>query len=86
MVLELWSKDTKKKTVFFVTHDVDEALILATRIFVLGQSPSHVIYECTLEQNKKRSRTELFENPELIEQRNTLIRYINRDIENRIGD
>lgn len=45
LVRELWTRDEKKKTVFFVTHDVDEALLLANRILVLGQSPSHIIYD-----------------------------------------
>ncbi len=42
LVRELWTRDEKKKTVFFVTHDVDEALLLANRILALGQS--QVIY------------------------------------------
>ena len=37
LIRELWAQEEKKKTVFFVTHDVDEALLLANRILVLGQ-------------------------------------------------
>lgn len=47
MVLKLWEKQEDKKTVFFVTHDVDEAMILANRIIVLGQSPSNIIFDVT---------------------------------------
>ena len=36
LLLEMWSGNGKKRTVVFVTHDVDEALLLATRIIVLA--------------------------------------------------
>jgi len=36
LLLELWRKGEKKKTVVFVTHDVDEAILLSDRIVVLS--------------------------------------------------
>jgi NitT/TauT family transport system ATP-binding protein len=36
LLLELWRKGQKKKTVVFVTHDVDEAILLSDRIVVLS--------------------------------------------------
>lgn len=85
LVLELWSKQEPKKTVFFVTHDVDEALLLASRIFVLGQSPSNIIYECSIPQDKKPTRETQFEDVEQLKLRNTLIRHINMDVVSRIS-
>lgn len=84
MVLELWAAQEQKKTVFFVTHDVDEALLLATRICVLGQSPSNVIYDVTIPPERKPTRETLFEDVEMMKLRNELIRYINRDVASRI--
>lgn len=84
MVLELWSQDQQKKTVFFVTHDVDEALLLASRIFVFGQSPSNIIYDCKIDPEKKPTRENQFEDLEILKLRNTLIRQINQDVSNRI--
>ena len=84
MVLELWEKDQERKTVFFVTHDVDEALLLANRIVVLGQSPSNVIYSCEIPEDKKPNRYTMFENPEIMSLRNTLIRNINMNVAERI--
>ena len=84
MVLELWSKEEKKKTVFFVTHDVDEALLLANRIVVLGQSPSNIIYECTIDEANRATRENQFDNLEVLKLRNTLIRYINQDVASRM--
>ena len=84
MVLELWKKDEERKTVFFVTHDVDEALLLANRIFVLGQSPSNVIYSCEIPDDKKPNRYTMFESTEIMMLRNTLIRHINMNVAERI--
>lgn len=85
LVLELWSKQEPKKTVFFVTHDVDEAILLANRIVVFGQSPSNVIYECAVPAEKRPTRETQFENPEILQLRNTLIRQINKDVAARIS-
>lgn len=85
LVLELWSKQEPKKTVFFVTHDVDEALLLASRIFVFGQSPSNVIFECKIPAERKPTRETQFEDVELLKLRNELIRQINRDVASRIS-
>lgn len=84
MVLRLWSSQETKKTVFFVTHDVDEALLLATRICVLGQTPSKVICDVSIPADRKPSREMLFEDVEMMKLRNELIRYINRDVASRI--
>ena len=84
MVLELWGSQEEKKTVFFVTHDVDEALLLATRICVLGQAPSKVIYDVKIPADKKPTRDTLFDDVEMMKLRNELIRYINRDVASHI--
>jgi len=80
LILQLWAKDEMKKTVFFVTHDVDEALLLANRIVVLGQSPSNIIYDCKIPDEQKATRENQFENIEVLKLRNELIRQINQDV------
>ncbi len=84
MVLHLWDKDEKKKTVFFVTHDVDEALILANRIVVLGQSPSNIIYEYTAENGIRADRNTLYDDERFMKLRNELIKCINSDVRDRV--
>ena len=78
--------DTKnfKKTVFFVTHDVDEALLLANRILVLGQSPSHIIYDVKITEELHPTRDTLFENIDMMKLRITLINQINKDVTTHI--
>jgi NitT/TauT family transport system ATP-binding protein len=84
LLLELWSKDKEKKTVFFVTHDVDEAILLANRICVLGQSPSNIIYECKIPDESRPTRDTQFEDVKVLKLRNELIGNINRDVKSHI--
>ena len=52
-LIGIWEKT--KKTIIFVTHDIDEALILADRIILLSDKPTRVLE--TIEINEKRPRT-----------------------------
>ncbi|HWE61549.1 MAG TPA: ABC transporter ATP-binding protein, partial [Chloroflexota bacterium] len=40
---EVWSVD--RKTILFVTHDVEEAIVLSDRIYVMSPRPGH-LYDC----------------------------------------
>ena len=73
-----------RKTVFFVTHDVDEALLLGSRIIVLGQSPGKIIYTCEISQENRPTRENQFTNPVFLEMRNQLIGHINRDVAEKL--
>ncbi len=42
-LLRIW--EMEKKTIMFITHDIDEALILSTRIIMLSSSPGTVVGE-----------------------------------------
>ncbi|MDR1773739.1 MAG: ABC transporter ATP-binding protein [Clostridioides sp.] len=84
LLLELWSQEEQKKTVFFVTHDVDEAILLGNRIIVLGQSPSNIIYDCKIKEEDRISRENQFDNIDALKLRNTLIQQINKDVVIRI--
>lgn len=51
-ILALW-KETRK-TVIFVTHDVEEALVLADRIAVLSQKPTRLIETIAIDASRPR--------------------------------
>lgn len=80
LVLELVLNSENEKTVIFITHDVDEALLLADRIIVLGQSPSEVIFDKVLDKDEKLRRGENGLNQKTINLRNELINVINKDV------
>ena len=51
-LLNLWQEYSK--TIFFITHDVDEALYLGDRVLVLSSRPGHIVE--TLEVDLPRPR------------------------------
>ena len=42
--LNVWKEN--RKTVIYVTHDLDEALYMAYDIHVLGGNPANIVYSC----------------------------------------
>jgi len=58
-VLQIWEKT--RKTILFVTHDIDEAVIMADRIVVMAQRPTFVleIEEVTLPRPRLREDPEV---------------------------
>ncbi len=81
LVLDLWQREgQRRKTIFFVTHDVDEALLLATDIYILGQSPSRVIYRHAFDRGTRRRRDSIYNDAAMVGLRNELIRIINEEI------
>jgi NitT/TauT family transport system ATP-binding protein len=51
-ILTLWRET--QKTVIFVTHDVEEALVLADRIAVLSQKPTRLLETITIDASRPR--------------------------------
>lgn len=48
---DLWIKS--KKTIFFITHDIDEAMVLGTRIIILSQRPGRIIRDMSLDYTRE---------------------------------
>lgn len=53
-LIRVWT--TYRKTVLFVTHDIDEAVYLADRVIALGGKPGEVKSALTLEVRRPRQR------------------------------
>lgn len=69
-LLELWRE--RRKTVFFVTHSVEEAIFLGTRVIVMGARPGRVIYDRKVWFKKGSHRstdTEIRSTPEFVAMR-----------------
>jgi NitT/TauT family transport system ATP-binding protein len=56
-LLELWAKKTMPtKAVFIVTHNIEEAVLLADRIVVLGRNPGHIRTDFRVQIPQPRDR------------------------------
>jgi NitT/TauT family transport system ATP-binding protein len=59
--LQLWLTDAlarERRTTVLVTHDVEEAVVLADRVLVLSPRPGRVIEEIEVDVQRPRSRTD----------------------------
>jgi len=56
-LLELWAKKTMPtRCVFIVTHNIEEAVLLADRIIVLGRNPGHIRTDFRVQIPQPRDR------------------------------
>lgn len=86
LLLEIWSSSTPKKSVVFVTHDVDEALYLADRVVMLGASPGRVIAELAIPFARPRQRRALVNTVEFQQLRQQIEDRFQQDILDRIEE
>jgi NitT/TauT family transport system ATP-binding protein len=52
-LLELWS--ATGKTIFFITHSIDEAVYMADRVVVMGARPGRIVEEIAVDLPRPRS-------------------------------
>lgn len=62
-LLDLWEKN--RRSVLFITHSIEEALLLSDRIVLLSARPASVLYELKVPFARPR-RTEITEDPEFL--------------------
>ncbi len=74
-LLKIWSQD--RQTVFMITHDVDEAILLADRIFLMTNGPEARIAEAVeIDLPRPRSRGEIVKHPHFYTLRNYLVDFL----------
>ncbi|MBI5904023.1 MAG: ABC transporter ATP-binding protein [Deltaproteobacteria bacterium] len=67
LLLEVWGSSDPRKTVVFVTHDIEEAIYLGDRVAVLGAPPGRVIAREEVPFDRPRSRRRLLASKEFRE-------------------
>lgn len=87
LLLELWEGDgtEKRKTVVFVTHDIDEAILLSDKIVVLTAHPGTVNEIVNVPFERPRRREDLVKTDEYGKFRSRLLALLYNDIAERIG-
>ncbi len=69
LMREIWEKE--HPTVVFITHDIEEAVFLANKIYVMSARPGRVIKEIQVHLPHKRD-LELKDTPEFIQLRKSI--------------
>jgi len=69
-LLEVW--EGAKRTVLFITHDIDEAIFLGDRVLVMSARPGHIKRELTVPLPRPRS-PEVITSPPFVELKRTLL-------------
>lgn len=76
-LIQMWN--TSKNTVFMVTHDVDEAILLSDRIMLMTNGPSARIGEIVdVTIPRPRSRESIIDHPHYYKIRNHVIHFLVR--------
>lgn len=78
LLLEVWGNT--RKTVVFVTHDIDEAILLADRIYVMGARPGRIkeVIDVPIERPRK---LDVVMEPTFIQMKRHILSLLHDDIE-----
>ena len=80
LLLRLWEEEQVRKTIFFVTHDIEEALYLADRILVVASDPGRIRQEFAVPFERPRRRIYLINDPQYIKLRSELLSLLQSDL------
>ena len=69
-LLRLWAE--LKTTILFITHDIEEAIYLSGRIWVLSRRPSEIMQELVIDFSRPRHQVATRAQPRFMELRNEI--------------
>jgi NitT/TauT family transport system ATP-binding protein len=86
LLLEVWNASKPARTIVFVTHDVDEALLLADRVVVLGACPGRIIADLEVPIPRPRPRRQTYSRTDFQTLRKTVNEHLQGDMLQRLSD
>jgi nitrate/nitrite transport system ATP-binding protein len=74
-LVKIWGKS--RKTVFMITHDIDEAILLSDRIFLMTNGPiARIAESVVIDLPRPRTRAEIIHHPDYYKIRNHLVDFL----------
>jgi NitT/TauT family transport system ATP-binding protein len=86
LLLEVWNSSEPARTIVFVTHDIDEALLLADRVVVLGACPGRIIADLDVPIPRPRPRRQTYARTDFQALRKAVNEHLQRDMLQRLSD
>jgi nitrate/nitrite transport system ATP-binding protein len=84
-LIKIWSET--QQTVFMITHDVDEAILLADRVLLMSNGPQACVAESVkINIPRPRQRAKVIEDPGYYKIRNYLVNFLVSRSENFAGE
>lgn len=83
LLLEVLEQEEKAKTIVFVTHDIDESILLSDRVLFMDNK--HIAHEFKIPFARPRRREQIFATAEYTQLRNSMLSCFFSGIKERIG-
>ena len=80
-LLSIWEED--RKSILFITHNIEEALFLADRIYIFSKCPAVVQNELIVPFSRPRDES-LFTNPEFFALKQELFELLRSEV--KVGE
>ncbi|MBU5355027.1 ABC transporter ATP-binding protein [Paenibacillus silvae] len=75
-LLDIWEQN--RRSVLFITHNIEEALLLADRVYVLSNRPAAVLHEVQVPFDRPR-REEITEDPAFLERKRQIAQWMKEE-------
>ncbi len=79
-LLSIWAETGK--TVLFITHSIDEALLLSDRILLMSSQPGKIIHEIKIDLPRPRKVEDIRENPEMAAKFVEIWQHLQEEVQN----
>jgi ABC-type nitrate/sulfonate/bicarbonate transport system ATPase subunit len=73
-LLDIWSE--YRRTVLFITHDIEEAIYLADRVFVMGGPPGRIVADIRVDLPRPRDYEQMVGLPEFGDLKQQLLHFV----------